>query len=148
MLKSKRHIFALVSVILFAAGCSDSTGTTTTLPDTSVTATEDVVFGSGELPETVPDNFPIPQGSVVGSTMVVTDTGFTEVILRINAQLDLSVQFFDQGLAQAGFTVDGSAADDNAGWLIEYSDASGKGTIRFSESAEGITQAVVRHNLP
>jgi hypothetical protein len=148
VLKSRSYIFVLVFVGVFAVGCSDSTASTTLPPDTSVTSAEDVVFGSGELPETLPDNLPVPQGSVVGTTMVVTKTGVTEVVLRINAGLDLSVQFFDQGLAQAGFSVASSLADDSDVWLIEYSDSSAKGTILFTESVEGITDAVVRHNVP
>ena len=148
MRKSKRYSLALVAVVLFVGGCSDGSGDTTTSAQGSTGVADDVVFGSGEIPETLPTNFPIPQGSVVGSTMVVSETGFTEVILRINADIELSVDFFDQGLTQAGFAIDSSATDEYDGWLIEYSDASAKGAVRFVGSAEGITQAVVRHNLP
>jgi hypothetical protein len=148
VLISKRYILALI-LALAAIGCSDTTGATSAPPaDTSVDSPDDVLFGSGELPETIPDEFPIPQGSAVGSTMVVTKTGFTEVILRISAELGISAEFFNQGLAQAGFTVAASAADAAGGWMIEFSDASSKGTIELTEPVEGISQAVVRYNVP
>jgi hypothetical protein len=146
--KSKRYSLVFAAVVLFVPGCSNGSGDTTASSQVSAPSADDVVFGSGEIPGTLPGNFPIPQGSVVGSTMVVSKTGFTEVILRINADIELSVDFFDQGLSQAGFAIDSSASDEYDGWLIEYSDVSAKGAVRFVESAEGITQAVVRHNLP
>lgn len=146
---SKHYLLAVAAVAFLAMGCTDNAETTTTLPvDTSVDSPDDVVFGAGELPETLPDGFPIPQGSSVGSTMVVTKTGFTEAILRISADQSTSVQFFEQGLAEAGFNVDASAADDGGGWMIEYSDASAKGTIELTEPLEGISQALVRYNVP
>ncbi len=69
-------------------------------------------------------------------------------ILRISAEQGVSAQFFEQGLAQGGFNVDVSTADDSGGWLIEYSDAAGKGTIELTEPLEGVSQALVRYNVP
>ena len=105
------------------------------------------MFGSGELPATLPTDFPMPAGSSIGSTMVVTSTGFTEVVARISAEQGVTVLFYEQALAGAGFTVDSSAATDSI-WLIEFSYDDAKGTIDISEPTPGISQAVIRYNVP
>lgn len=140
----KRRILVVIAIALLGAGCSDTQGTTTT---EGITSADDVLFGDGQMPETVPEEFPLPTGSSIGSTMVVTKTGFTEVVVRINAELGISAEYFNQALAQSGFEVDSSAAVDER-WLIEFSKDSTKGSIDLSEAVPGISQAVVRYNLP
>lgn len=149
MLTLKRVLLAAVAVALAVAlaGCSDSAKTDESAPPTSESTAEDVVFGSGELPDTIPDGFPLPPGSSIGSTLVVTETGFTEVIVRMSAEATLAVAYFEQELPKAGFTVD-SSADDEGSWLIEFSIDGELGTIDVSEPVGGISQAVIRHNVP
>ena len=140
----KRRILVVIAIALLGAGCSDTQETTTT---EGITSAEDVVFGDGQLPETIPGEFPLPTGSAIGSTMVVTKTGFTEVVVRINAELGISAEYFNQALSQSGFDVDSSSAVDER-WIIEFSKDSTKGSIDLSEAVPGISQAVVRYNLP
>ena len=140
----KWRILVVIAIALLGAGCSDDQGTTTT---ESVTSGDDVVFGEGSLPETIPAEFRLPAGSAVGSTMVVNKTGFTEVIVRISAELGISAEFFNQSLAQGGFDVVSSEATGD-GWVIEFTMDSTKGTIDLTEPLEGISQAVVRYNVP
>lgn len=144
MLKG-RIVIALVAVFaIIGAGCSGDTETTTTGGGATG---DDVVFGEGTLPETIPTEFPLPTGSAIGSTMVVGQTGFTEVIVRISAEQGIAAEFFSQGLAQNGFTVERSEADGE-GWAIEFSDDAAKGTIDVTEPVEGVSQAVIRYNVP
>ena len=140
----KWRILVVIAITLLSAGCSDTEETTTT---EAVTSGDDVVFGEGALPETLPDEFQLPAGSAVGSTMVVTKTGFTEAIVRISAELGISVEYFNQSLPQAGFDVNSSAAVD-AGWVIEFAKDSARGTIDLTEPVSGISQAVIRYNVP
>ena len=142
----KRFIPIALAAAMLAVGCSDSVTTTTTV-DTTVSSADDVLFGSGELPETIPAGFPLPTGSSIGSTMVVATSGFTEVIIRLSAERGIAVQFYEQGLDQAGFNVDESA-DSGDTWEIEFSDSESKGTIEISEPQPGISQALVRWNVP
>ncbi len=144
--KTKAFVVLVAALALIAAGCSDDADSTTTT-GAVVSSADDVVFGSGELPDTIPDNFPLPVGSSVGSTMLVTKTGFTEVVVRVSAELGLTAQFFDQALSAAGFAVDNSAADGD-GWIIEFGIEDTKGSIDITEPVEGISQAVVRYNVP
>lgn len=148
MLRPKRQAYAVLvaALALIGAGCSDD-GDSTTTTGAVVSSADDVVFGSGELPETIPDNFPLPVGSSVGSTMLVTKTGFTEVVIRVSAELGVTAEFFDQALSAAGFAVDNSAADGD-GWIIEFGIEDTKGSIDITEPLEGISQAVVRYNVP
>lgn len=143
-MKGRIVVAAFVALAVIGSGCSDGANTSTTI---SVGSGDDVVFGDGVLPETIPDAFPLPSGSAVGATMVVTKTGFTEVVMRISAEMGITAEFFSQGLGQNGFTVDRSEADGD-GWVIEFSDESANGTLDISEPVDGISQAVLRYNLP
>lgn len=149
MLIPRAYVLAVIALVLIAVGCSDDTvATTTTAAGTAVASPDDVVFGSGVMPDTVPSIFPIPQGSVVGSTMVVTKTGFTEVIIRLSAEIGVAAEFFNQGLEQAGFAVESSVADADGGWRIEFLDGDTPATIELTQSQSGISQAVLRYNVP
>ena len=149
MLLLRRLVLVVVvsALAVTATACSGDDGAGPATADTGSISGDDVLFGSGELPETIPAEFPLPAGSSVGSTMVVTSSGFTEVVARSNAEQGISVEFFDQALAEAGFTVDSSVAGRGM-WLIEFSRNEAKGTIEISEPTPGISQAVIRYNVP
>ncbi|MEA2002947.1 MAG: hypothetical protein U9N84_13815 [Actinomycetota bacterium] len=147
MLRPKRRalVILVAALAVIGAGCSDDSNATATTG--SVSSAEDIVFGSGELPNTIPANFPLPVGSAIGSTMLVTKTGFTEVAVRVSAEVGVTAQFFDQALSAAGFVIDSSAADGD-GWLIEFSVDGTKGSIEITQPLGGVSQAVVRYNVP
>lgn len=145
MSKMKAVFVAAVALVIVATGCSKGAETTTSVAGS---ASDDMVFGEGVMPDTIPAAFPLPQGSSIGTTMVVPKTGFTEVVIRVGAEQGVAAEYFNQALSQAGFSVDKSAADDNGHWLIEYSDESARGTIDISRATDGVSQAVVRYNLP
>lgn len=145
MLKWRTLVAVLLAFAVVAAGCGDGNATSTT--DGSVDSPDDVVFGQGELPSTMPEGFPLPSGSAIGSTMVVTKTGFTELVVRINSDQGVAAEYFNQNLPAAGFSVDKSEENGDA-WSIEFSDGNGKGTIDISTPTTGISQAVIRYNVP
>lgn len=138
---------AAVAIALSMAACGEGEDSGSTTTEAGVASGDDVVFGSGELPETIPAEFPLPAGSSIGSTLVVTGSGFTELVARVNAEMGVTAQFFDKSLIAAGFTVDSSVARERL-WLIEFSKDGARGTIDISESPEGISQAVIRYNVP
>lgn len=143
MLKWRILIMVAMAVAILGVGCSDETSTTTT---TDSVAVDDVVFGQGSLPETIPESFPLPAGSAIGSTMVIKD-GLTEVVIRVSAAQGVTAEFFNQSLPGEGFTVDRSEADGKT-WAIEFSDDVAKGTLDITEPQEGISQAVLRFDVP
>jgi hypothetical protein len=146
---STRHrlFFVVLAIVLVGTGCSDDGGAASSTSTGGVDGDDQVIFGSGELPETLPADFPLPAGSTVGSTMVVTNTGFTEVVVRIGAERGIAVSYFEQNLGQADITVDSSSAENDS-WLIEFSKDDSKGTIEITEPQPGISQAVIRYNVP
>jgi hypothetical protein len=145
LLKWRTVAAALLALAVVAAGCGGDSATSTT--DGSVNSPDDVVFGSGELPSTMPEGFPLPSGSVIGSTMVVTKTGFTEIVARVNADESVTADYFNQNLEAAGFSIDVSEANGDA-WSIEFSHGDARGTIDLSNLTTGISQAVIRYNVP
>jgi hypothetical protein len=136
---------ALVVAAIIVSGCGDGAGTTTTAE--GVSSPDDIVFGEGEMPATIPAEFPLPTGSAIGSTMVVTTTGFTEMVVRISADQGVTAEYFNESLKQSGFTVDVSEANQDA-WLIEFTYQDTHGTIDISTPTAGISQAVIRYNVP
>lgn len=129
----------LVAVI---SGCGAKAAPTTAAAATG----DDIVFGEGEVPATIPDGFPLPTGSVVGSTMVVAESGLTEFVVRDAIEQSTMVEFFDVNLPNAGLAVDASGADGD-GWRIEFSDGAAKGTIDITTAAPAVSQAVIRFNV-
>jgi hypothetical protein len=79
--------------------------------------------------------------------MVVAESGFTEVVVRVSAEKAVTARFFEQALVQNGFEVE-SSADDAGTWVIEFNTDGTKGTIDITEPLEGVSQAVVRYNVP
>ncbi len=139
----KWRVLIVVAIAVIGAACSDTTETTTT---SGAASGDDVVFGQGVLPETIPEEFPLPTGSAIGSTMVIRE-GISEVVIRVSAEQGITAEFYNQGLASAGFTVDRSEADGD-GWAIDFSFDSTKGTLEISEPTQGISQVVLRYNVP
>ncbi len=138
----KWRVVVLIAIAVIGAACSDTTETTTT----GAPSGDDVVFGQGEMPASVPEEFPLPAGSAIGSTMVIRD-GITEVVIRVSAERGVTAQFFDQGLTSGGFIVDRSE-DAGDAWEIDFSRDATKGTLEITEPTEGISQVVLRYNVP
>lgn len=145
MFKWRTVAAALMAVAIIVAGCGDGAGTTTTAG--GVSSPDDIVLGEGVMPATIPSEFPLPSGSSIGSTMVVNATGFTEMVARISGDQGVTAEYFKENLEQAGFTVDVSEANQDA-WHIAFTYEDARGTIDISTPTTGISQAVIRYNLP
>ncbi len=136
-----RHRFTvIVPVVLLAlaaAGCSGDDATPTT-----TVAQDDVVFGQGSVPETVPDDFPVPAQAVIGSTLILRSAGKTEMIVRLPAAVAAAVAYYEDNLAARGYTVSESAGNEND-WQMVFARDGLSGTIDFSLAGVDLTQAVV-----
>jgi hypothetical protein len=96
----------VIGVLVFvAAACSDDGEATT--------GSTGVELGSGTLPASVPDGFPIPQSAVISSTLVDWDNERTEVIMRTPAESAAVVLFYDQNLERTGYTVISSESPES-----------------------------------
>jgi hypothetical protein len=107
---------------------------------------EPVTFGEGEIPESVPDDFPIPAGAVIGSTMVDRVNNRTELAIRVRADLETLVQFYTVELVGAGYIVESSEGGGIGLWQISFDRDDLQGTITMTSPAIDVGQAVVSIN--
>ncbi len=129
---------AALAVLLAACGGDGDAATSTTIGG------DDVVFGSGSMPDTIPDDFPVPEEAVISSTLVVRSTGITEVIMRIPVEVAAAVAYFDENLPARGFELPVSEAQSGEGWLMEVERDDLAGTIDFKPAPPNITEIVMR----
>ena len=126
----RSFVLVVLAFSLLAAACSDDAPT-------------GVVFGEGEIPETLPDDFPIPDDARIDSTLIDYDRGVTEMLYVIPAELPAVVAYYETNLPNAGYTIESS--DGNlAEWTIAFGDADADGTLVLKVGGVEITQAVVR----
>lgn len=123
-------VVVVLAFSLLAAACSDDAPT-------------GVVFGEGEVPETLPDDFPIPDNAKINSTLIDYDRGVTEMLYVIPAALAAVVAFYESNLPNAGYTIE-SSDGSRAEWIIAFSDADVEGTLVLEVGGPEITSAVVR----
>jgi hypothetical protein len=129
-------VIAAVALLLVLGACGDNSGATTE---------PTVVFGSGEIPESVPDDFPVPTGAVVGSTLVDGINVRTEFEMRVaQAQADVA-QFFTVNLVNSGYVVDDSRLDNDR-WTIDFRRNALQGKVSITSPGQGISQIVVEVN--
>lgn len=143
---------AIVALALFAAACSGAGSVTTEVGQSSTTAVgptttidpdQDIIFGSGSVPDTVPADFPFPDEAVIGSTLIDRTRNVTEVIFRVPAAVEALAAFFETNLPGRGYTVGASSGGDSS-WNIEFSNGAATGTIDITLGGESVAQAVVR----
>ena len=123
-------LVVVVAFSLLAAACSDDAPT-------------GVVFDEGEVPETVPDGFPVPEEGRIGTTLVDYDRGVTEMVLIVPAEVAVVVAYFETNLPSAGYTIE-SSDGDLAQWNMTFSDNDVDGLVELQAGGTGITQTVVR----
>lgn len=126
----RSFVIVVLAFSLLAAACSDDAPT-------------GVVFGDGEIPETMPAGFPIPENAKIGKTLIDYDRGTTEVLAIVPAQVGAVVAFYEMNLPIAGYTIESS--DGNvAEWDITFSDGDVVGSVILRVGGSEITQAVVQ----
>ena len=115
---------------LLAGACSDDAPT-------------GVVFGDGEVPETVPEDFPIPEGANIGSTLIDYDNDIAEMAMIIPAAIPAVVAYYETNLPTAGYTIT-SSAGTQAEWTIEFNDNDVAGSVVMRVGGPDLTSAVAR----
>lgn len=155
MTPNLKMMTAVVVTALALTACSDDGSGTTTAPSVTTTTTApsttppttavsgDFVFGFGELPDSIPEDFPIPNGSQVDSTLVNTKTGFTEAALVVPAETDVVAQFFEQNLEARGYDFDPPVESAGGRWIVTFGKGDLTGTIDIAPASAGVSRAVV-----
>lgn len=137
--------WALAMLVTLAACGGDGTPSTTT---SAASPSDDVVFSSGVLPETIPDDFPVPAEAVIGSTLVVRSTNATEAIMRLPVAVEVAVAYYEDNLDARGFEVKSSEARADGGWDMEIGRDDFSGTLDFRPAPPELTQIVMRFSTP
>lgn len=154
-IRTRSIAIVAIALALLVAACNGSSGdtTTTTIDAATTTSTttdtsgQDLVFAEGEVPETVPDGFPIPDQAVIGSTMIDRTRGVTEMVAVYPANVTEVVDFFETNLPALGYVIDSSSGTD-ANWTIVFADGDLDGEIVLVVGGSGLTQGTVRIVTP
>jgi hypothetical protein len=142
-----RSLLLLAVVIVLAGalvGCTGSSGDTTTTTSTGAPDSgEDLVFGRGEIPSTVPSDFPIPEQAQIGATLVNRPSGLTELVVTYPANVTAVVANYETNLEALAYTVESSSGTD-ASWSITFSKGDLKGEITIATAGSGLSSGAIR----
>lgn len=129
-------ILFILLLTIGAAACSDEAE--------PITGTG-VEFGEGEAPSTLPEGFPIPQAAVIGNTLVDWDRGRGEAVLRVGAESEAAILFYEQNLPRTGYTITSSSGSPED-WSIEFSGPGIEGAVRVRREPGGISTIVLDYS--
>ena len=140
---------ALGALFLLAAGCGDNhvdtTRITSAAPSCTVSGSEAVTFGEGEIPASIPDDFRVPDGVVVGSSRVDSSNHRSEFAFTRAQEATSVVEFYTVSLVSSGFVVD-SSAGDTVSWRIEFSRGELRGGMVIQPGGSGLSAVVASFN--
>jgi hypothetical protein len=141
--KSRTVAAALViaSAIVFAA-CSGSATDTTTTTQQVPTDLPALEFGTGVLPATVPSDFPMPQPSVITTTMVDSARDLTEIAFNVGGDVDDVELFFVAGLPPLGYET-GVTPDGRGGVIIDFEGNGIEGNVSLVAAGQGLTTGMI-----
>lgn len=148
----------LAGFAIFGAACSaggsvttqvlpsSTLGTLSATPTASSDPNEQVVFGSGAIPDTMPADIPIPAEASIGSTLIDRSRDRSEMILRVPVGVEALAAFFEANLPNRGYSIDTTGGDADS-WEVAFTkdDVTGTITITTTGTTGGtdISQAVV-----
>ena len=102
-----------------------------------------VEFEEGRIPDSVPRDFPVPEGAVIGATMVDAANARTEFSLTVDADLPSVVQFFTISLVNQGYVIERSQGTSQTSWHMSFRRGDLSGEILVSSEGGSASQAIV-----
>ncbi len=93
------------------------------------------------MPESIPDDFPVPANAAVGATMVDPVNNRTEVRLQMAGTVTSVIRFFEVGLVNQGYVVDSSTGSP-VEWTLRFSDGPLDGRVVISQEDAGVIAVV------
>jgi hypothetical protein len=140
-LTSKKIMVALVmglAVIISACGGSNSSGD---LPPAD--SLPDLEFGRGEMPITVPDNWPMPSQYSIGATMIDGTRVITEVSYTASGNVEPMIVFYESALPDADYDTETTKISDHES-DIAFEGNGIDGDLILKQIAPGVTGATLR----
>jgi len=102
---------------------------------------ERVITQEGEIPDSVPDDFPVPADATVGVSVVDQLAHQTEFALALAQGVEEAAQYYLVNLVSSGYVVESSAGDDTR-WNISFSRGALRGTVRIESGETGCSVVV------
>lgn len=138
---SVRVLGIVVVMMLIAAGCGG---------DDDAGAAARIEFLSGEIADTVPVDFPIPDRAIIGSTVVNRnlDPVFTEMTVRVPATVAALAQYYATNLPMRDFEISRTRTDSARRTIIEFRRDGSNARIELTDLGNEITSAVIQFNPP
>ena len=130
---------AAVAVLGACSGSATDPATTTQPLPTNLPTLE---FGTGVLPATVPSNFPMPQPSVITTTMVDGTRELTEIAFNVGSDVDGAKVFFTASLPPLGYEAK-EIPDGHGGVTIEFLGHGIEGTVTLTPAGQGVTTGTI-----
>ncbi|OFW53342.1 MAG: hypothetical protein A2V75_03190 [Actinobacteria bacterium RBG_16_70_17] len=128
-MNARRPLVALLALLVVAAvlvGCGSR---------------EHVITQEGEIPDSVPDDFPVPADATVGVSVVDQLAHQTEFALALAQGVEEAAQYYLVNLVSSGYVVESSAGDDTR-WGISFSRGALRGTVRIEAGETGCSVVV------
>ena len=128
-MNARRPLVALLALLVVAAalvGCGSR---------------ERVITEEGEIPDSVPDDFPVPADATVGVSVVDQLAHQTEFALALAQGVEEAAQYYLVNLVSSGYVVESSAGDDTR-WDISFSRSALRGTVRIEAGETGCSVVV------
>lgn len=133
-------IVLAVTLVLAACGGESTPDVSDELPP--VESLPELEFGRGELPITVPSNWPMPQEHKIAGTMIDGTRALTEVVFTANGAVLSVVASYERALPEAGYTYETTKNSDNK-YTIEYEGNGIEGDLVLQAASSGVTAATM-----
>ncbi len=132
----------IVVIATVLVGCTSGSADTSTSSSASG-SDQDLIFGRGEVPDTVPADFPIPEQAQIGATLVNRSTGLTEMVVTYPANVPDVAANYETNLEALGYTVESSSGTE-AQWSITFSRDDLSGDITLSSGGASLSSGTIR----
>ena len=138
---SRKVIVAVVMALaVLVAACSGS-GSSGDLPPAD--SLPDLEFGRGEMPITVPDNWPMPAQHSIGATMIDGTRVLTEVSYTAGGTAEAVTNFYESALPGADYEFETTKVTDTEN-DIAFSGNGIEGNLILKQLAPNVTGATLR----
>jgi hypothetical protein len=97
---------------------------------------ETVITEEGEIPDPVPDDFPVPADATVGVSVVDREKHATEFALDLPRGVEQAAEYYLVNLVSSGYVVETSAGDATR-WNMRFSRDTLRGTVRIEAGESG-----------
>lgn len=144
-IKSRRFAVAAIALVLSVvlAACSDGEATETTQTIPPADELPELEFGRGELPITVPANWPMPEQHAIAGTMINGAETLTEVVYTAQGNLDEILEFYESELPAADYEFTTSTTEHSR-YYVDFSGNGIEGQLVLAPASGTITGATLQ----